>query len=72
MIWLYAGTERTPKMNRLELALLDASGIQLDLYLEDSKTKDIMADIEAIKRKAASTTDAGKLKLAITELLDSI
>jgi len=52
-------------MNRLELALLDTSGIQLELYLEDSKTKDIMADIEEIKRKAASTTDAGALIAAL-------
>jgi len=59
-------------MNRLEIALLDESGTQLDYYLEDSKTKDIIADIEHIKRKAANTTDAGRLKIAIQSVLDAI
>jgi len=55
--------------NRLEFALLDPTGMQLDFYLEDTKTKDIMADIEAIKRKAACTTKQGQLKLEIEDLL---
>lgn len=55
--------------NRLESALLDHTGLQLDFYLEETKTKDIMADIEAIKRKAACTTKQGQLKLEIEDLL---
>lgn len=59
------------KLNRLELALLDTSGIQLDLYLEDSATLDIMRDIEEIRIKAALSTPAGALKEQIQSVLDS-
>ena len=59
-------------MNRLDLALLDATGLQLDLYLEDTATKQIMADIEEIRTKAALTTDAGRLCLRIRELLKEV
>ena len=58
------------KMNNLEIALLDRSGMHLDLYLEDTGTKQIMADIEEIRKKAALSTDAGKLKEQIMEILN--
>ena len=48
--------------NLLELALLDPSGIQLDLYLEDASTKEIKIHIEEIRKKAALSTDAGALR----------
>ena len=56
-------------MNRLEMALLDKSGMQLDIYLEDTETKQIMADIEEIRKKSALSTDAGKLKEQIMDIL---
>lgn len=56
-------------LNRLELALLDKSGIQLDLYLEDSKTADIMRDIEELRMKAAVSTQAGVLRERIMAVL---
>ena len=49
-------------MNRLELALLDPTGLQLDFYLEETNTKQIRSDIEAIRKKAALSTDAGALR----------
>jgi hypothetical protein len=57
-------------MIRLEAVLLDETGDALDLYLEDSKTKDIMADIKYIKQKAAGTTETGRLRMAIQTVLD--
>ena len=59
-------------MNRLEIALLDLSGMQLDIYLEDTETKQIMADIEEIRKKAALSTDAGKLKEQIMDILSGV
>ena len=59
-------------MNRLEMALLDKSGMQLDIYLEDTETKQIMADIEEIRKKAALSTDAGKLKEQIMDILSGV
>ena len=59
----------TMKMNRLELALLDASNMQLDLYLEDEASCEIRAHIEEIKHRAAMSTDAGRMKEAIMEIL---
>ena len=49
-------------MTRLERALLDPSGVQLDLYLEDTGTLQIMADIEDLRKKAALSTEAGRLR----------
>ena len=57
-------------INRLEMALLDPTGIQLDLYLEDEKTLTIMADIEAIRIKAATSTEAGKLREKLLQILN--
>tara|TARA_R110002167_G_scaffold123493_1_gene302454 strand:+ start:296 stop:499 length:204 start_codon:yes stop_codon:yes gene_type:complete len=57
------------KMNRLELALLDASNMQLDLYLEDEVACEIRAHIEEIRKRAAMSTDAGRMKEAIMGIL---
>ena len=58
------------ELNRLEMAMLDSSGIQLDSYLDDTSTAQIMADIKELRAKAASTTDAGLLRMQIQEVLD--
>jgi len=58
------------KLNRLEQALLDETGLQLDLYIEDSKTLDIIADICEIRMKAALSTPAGELKQKILAVLN--
>ena len=59
-------------MNRLELALLDESGFQLDFYLEDESTKNIMKHIQEIKEKAMCSTDSGIIKKKLQEFVDSI
>lgn len=56
-------------MNRLEQALLDPTGSQLDLYLEVENTKVIMAHIDEIRIKAALSTEAGRLRERILEAL---
>ena len=60
------------KLNRLEKALLDDSGVGLDLYLEDTPTMQVMADIEDIKIKAALSTDAGVLREKVRAVLDGV
>ena len=65
----YTRIERM-ELNRLEMAMLDSSGIQLDSYLDDTSTAQIMADIKELRTKAASTTDAGLLRMQIQEVLD--
>lgn len=57
-------------MNRLELALTDPSNVQLDLYLDESLTKQIRSDIEDIRRKSAISTDAGKLREELLTVLN--
>ena len=57
------------KLNRLELALLDTSNMQLDLYLEDESSANIRADIEQIKKRAALSTPAGELRERILAAL---
>lgn len=56
--------------NKLEIALLDPSGIQIDFYLEEAKTADIMRDIEEIRLKAALSTPAGALREKIQAVLN--
>lgn len=57
-------------MNKLEEAILSASDDRLDFYLESMTTKEVRADIEEIKRKAAMTTSDGRLKLAILNVIE--
>jgi len=57
-------------MNSLERAMLDPSGIQLDLYLEDTSTLQIMADIAEIRSKAALSTPAGALRERVLAALE--
>ena len=59
-------------MNDLEKALLDSSDNALDFYLEVESTANIRKHIEEIKAKAAGSTDAGRIKLALQRLVDSI
>lgn len=58
-------------LNRLELALLDDTGTQLDLYIEDATTSEIRRDIDDIKRKAALSTPAGELRQKILDVLEA-
>jgi hypothetical protein len=58
------------KMEELEYALLDKTGQLMDTYLENTSTKDIIADIEALKMKAMISTEAGKMKAEIINLLN--
>lgn len=56
-------------MNRLELALLDTSNMQLDLYLEDEASQEIRAHIEEIRKRAAMSTINGSIREQILEIL---
>ena len=49
-------------MNELEKALLDPSDDLLSFYLEIELTADIRRDIEEIRKNAALSTDAGRLR----------
>ncbi len=57
-------------MNRLEIALLDPTDIQLELYIEDSKNGQIRADIEDIRKKAANSHTASRILESIRQLLE--
>ena len=57
-------------MNDLEIALLDKTGAQVDLYLEEVSTDDFMLNIEEIKRNAQVETPAGVLKARIMSVLE--
>jgi hypothetical protein len=57
------------KLNDLELALLDPGNGPLDLYLEVAPTKQIRADIEQIRRRAATSTPAGVLRERVLQAL---
>ena len=59
-----------PQQNRLELALLDLSDMQLGLYLEDVTDAQVRRDVEDIRCKAALSTDAGVLREAILSVLN--
>ena len=59
-------------MNKLEIALLDDTGVSLDLYLEDTKTFEIMEDIEDIRRKAMLSTSAGEIKEKLMNLIEEM
>ncbi len=54
-------------MNELEESLNNDE--QLDFYLESVSKKDFRLHVEEIRKKAAISTDAGKLREAILEVL---
>lgn len=58
------------RLNNLEMALLDPSNVQLELYIEGSTNEEIRKDIEAIKARATFSTPAGALRARILEVLD--
>ena len=60
------------KLNKLEKALLDDSGGGLDLYLDETPTMQVMADIDDIKTKATLSTDAGVLREKVRAVLDEV
>lgn len=64
------GIETVQTMNELEQALCDHTGGQLDLYLECTPTKKIMAHIEEIRSKAALSTPAGALRERILKAME--
>ena len=56
-------------MNRLEIALLDPTNDQLDLYLEIASNMEVRADIEDIRKKAANSQPSGQVLEALRGLL---
>ena len=60
------------KNNELENALLDTTGVGLDMYLESTGTMKIMADIAEIKQKATLSTAAGVLRERVLAALDIV
>lgn len=59
-------------LNRLEIALLDKTNVQLDLYLEDESTKTIRTHIEEMRSKALRSTPSGVIKYRLMELIEDI
>lgn len=59
-------------LNRLEIALLDKTNVQLDLYLEDESTKTIRTHIEEMRSKALCSTPSGVIKYRLMELIEDI
>jgi len=58
-------------MNELEIALL-GNNEDLDCYLEMVKTDNLRKHIEEIRKKAAVSTSAGKLREKIMEVLSGV
>ena len=56
-------------MNDLEKALQDLSDGELDCYLEVTPTHAVRKDIEQIRRNAALTTEAGRLRERLLAVL---
>jgi hypothetical protein len=56
-------------MNQLERALLDLSNNNLDFYLEVTPTVKIREDIEDMRSRQASLTDAGRIRERLREIV---
>ena len=59
-------------LNRLEMALLDPSNLQLEFYIEDVSNETIRNDILEIKNKAICSTPSGIIKKRLIDLINNI